>query len=185
MRTKGNTTPIEERLMRRVVKTDSCWLWNGTTTTNGYGLIEPGEGSHEKRTHRVAWEIVAGPVPEGLFVLHTCDVRNCVRNDDEGTYELDGVPHERRGHLWLGTAADNVRDMFVKGRQSPLLGKHHTPRQHGEEQRDAKLTDEAVREIRQRYIPKVVTLRMLAEEYGVDISIIWEVVHRKAWLHVA
>jgi hypothetical protein len=50
--------------------------------------------------HRMSWEMHFGPIPEGMLVLHHCDVRRCVRPD----------------HLFLGTARDNTRDMIAKGR---------------------------------------------------------------------
>jgi hypothetical protein len=77
------------------------------------------------KTHRAAWELRVGPIPPGLFVLHACDNPPCVRVGP--------------GHLFLGTALDNTRDMERKGR-----ARH--PR--GEQQGSAKLTWEQVDEIR-------------------------------------
>ena len=50
--------------------------------------------------HRASWIMEFGPIPDGLLVLHKCDVRNCVRP----------------GHLFLGTYKDNMDDMYAKGR---------------------------------------------------------------------
>lgn len=49
----------------------------------------------------MSYEVNVGPIPAGLYVLHRCDNRLCVRPD----------------HLFLGTQGDNIRDMFDKGRQ--------------------------------------------------------------------
>lgn len=92
---------LAERLWRRVLKTETCWLWQGATSRSGHGTI--GEGmqfGHVLTTHRVSWELHNGPIPEGMQVLHKCDVPNCVNP----------------AHLWLGTAADNQRDKIAKGR---------------------------------------------------------------------
>lgn len=73
-----------------------CWLWPNTTPL-GYARI----GKVPKFAHRIAWERAnARVVPDGLFVLHRCDVPNCVNPD----------------HLFIGTQADNMRDMAAKGR---------------------------------------------------------------------
>lgn len=73
-----------------------CWLWTGSLLNYGYGAFSPGG-----RAHRFAYSAFKGPIPEGVFVLHRCDVPSCVNPD----------------HLFLGTRADNVADMMQKGRQ--------------------------------------------------------------------
>lgn len=113
--------PPTRRLWRHVDKTEYCWLWTGTTDAHGYGYMSgPATGSSPVAVYRVAWEEATGePVPDGIDVLHVCDNPLCVRNDDVGTYELRGVLLPRRGHLFLGTQTDNVRDMHDKGRARP------------------------------------------------------------------
>jgi hypothetical protein len=81
---------------------DECWLWTGTVAS-GYGRIRIGARQREQ-AHRVSWMLVNGPIPQGLFVLHSCDVRRCVNP----------------GHLFLGTQLDNMRDAQEKGRMFKL-----------------------------------------------------------------
>lgn len=71
-----------------------CWLWTGSLDPGGYGRYR------SQRAHRAAWTLTNGPIPDGLWVLHHCDVRRCINPD----------------HLYLGTRADNVRDAVVRDR---------------------------------------------------------------------
>ena len=94
---------FEQRFRARVNKTDTCWLWTASTNVDGYGHIK-----HEKRNyqaHRLSYEFLNGPIPDGLCVCHHCDVPRSVRPD----------------HLFLGTKATNNLDMAMKERAtSPL-----------------------------------------------------------------
>jgi hypothetical protein len=111
--------PFETYLAQCTVDANGCWLWSGTRTPSGYGqLLVGGERGKTQRAHRVAFETAYGPIPDGLLVLHTCDNRACVRNDDVGWYEVNGILLPRRGHLFLGTQQDNMNDKVAKGRQA-------------------------------------------------------------------
>lgn len=70
--------PVEERLWARVDRTDpnACWVWHGATT-HGYGSIQNGPG-RTKAAHRIAYEALVGPIPEGLTLDHLCRNRACV-----------------------------------------------------------------------------------------------------------
>lgn len=97
--------PLDEFMKSGLVEIDSstgCFIWNKTKFANGYGRYK-----YDKRAHRTAWEIVNGPIPKGLLVLHHCDVRACVNPE----------------HLFIGTQLDNMRDMISKGRKVVLKGK--------------------------------------------------------------
>ncbi|WP_198527626.1 HNH endonuclease signature motif containing protein [Xanthomonas sp. SHU 199] len=82
-----------------------CWLWIGRMSTNGYGRIGIGRNK-QYRAHRISWEHHFGPIPDGMYVCHKCDVRSCINPD----------------HLFIGTAKDNARDREAKGRGVPYRG---------------------------------------------------------------
>jgi hypothetical protein len=62
-----------------VTKTDACWLFVGGLTEDGYGVYMDHQVA--KRAHRHAYEVMVGPIPEGLQLDHLCRVRNCVNPD--------------------------------------------------------------------------------------------------------
>ena len=69
---------LAERLWSRVVEVGACWEWTGPMTENGYGLIGAGgRGGAILRTHRVAYELMVGPIPVGLHIDHLCKNRAC------------------------------------------------------------------------------------------------------------
>jgi len=125
-----------------------CDEWTGKRDKDGYGYFY-----HKGRTwsaHRLAWETRRGPIPKGLHVLHRCDNPPC--------WEVR--------HLFLGTQADNNRDMVAKGRNS------------------AKLTAAEVTKIRKRYAEGGVTQQQLAAEYGVGQQEISRIVRGINWRHL-
>jgi hypothetical protein len=112
--------------MKRVGKTDTCWLWLGNRTCNHTRPCLWIEGKMVY-AYRLAYELMTGPILTGLKVLHKCDNPMCVNP----------------AHLFLGTQEDNMHDMRRKGRSA--RGEGHPQR---------KLTDDQVRYIRRVYIPR-------------------------------
>ncbi len=91
--------PVIEKFWANVWKQEGwCWLWYGGVGVFGYGEIW--NGARNMAAHRFAYQNLVGPIPEGLCVLHKCDVPQCVNPE----------------HLFLGTKKDNTWDMILKGR---------------------------------------------------------------------
>jgi hypothetical protein len=75
--------PFEERYWSKVdlsAGPDECWPWTGYRNPAGYGdfwSIKNGKDV-SLRAHRVSYELLVGPIPEGLVIDHLCRVRHCV-----------------------------------------------------------------------------------------------------------
>lgn len=52
-----------------------CWLWTGAVDGNGYGTVTIERV--QLSTHRVAYELLVGPIPAGLTIDHLCRVLAC------------------------------------------------------------------------------------------------------------
>lgn len=97
--------PLLVRLLAKIdtspgLAGDECWLWRASTSRRfGYGRIrEAGRGSRLLVAHRLVYELVYGPIPEGLEVGHKCDRPLCCRPD----------------HLFLCTHQENMADYAAK-----------------------------------------------------------------------
>lgn len=67
------------RFWAKVTKTETCWLWTAYKSNGGYGRIKI--SGRMVPAHRVAYELLVGPIPAGLEIDHLCRVRNCVNPD--------------------------------------------------------------------------------------------------------
>lgn len=69
----------QRRFWDKVIVTPStCWEWDGCHDDDGYSMfIFPGG----QRAHRYAYELMRGPIPDGLSINHLCRNRGCVNPD--------------------------------------------------------------------------------------------------------
>lgn len=150
---------LEDRFWSKVNKTDDCWLWAGRSiASGGYGAISNKRG-HMLKAHRLSYELANGPIPEGLYVYHKCDNPPCVNPS----------------HLFLGTPADNVKDMEDKGRDRKAFGEM-APK--------SKLTERQVLEIRELFPKLNISYSAMGRRYGVKHSAIKNIINRKHWKHI-
>lgn len=136
----------------RTENEDDCWEWQASVKSKGYGGVSI--GGQILRSHRVAWIITYGAIPDGLLVCHHCDNTKCCN------------PR----HLFLGTQHENMADMAIKKRSL-----------YGERNKMAKLTTEQVELIRQLYQPYSFSYRKLAEMFGVGRTQIERIIKYQKW----
>lgn len=129
-----------------------CWNWAGGLTDSGYGRIT--KGGRTSLAHRISYEHFNGAIPKGLYVCHKCNNRRCVNPD----------------HLYLGTHADNTRDMLAAGNQS-----------RGEKNGQSILTQEHVVKIKDMIKSGVIPYRKIGLEFGVSRSAIKDIASGRTW----
>lgn len=86
-----------------------CWVWSGPTS-DGYGAVQLGR--RREYVHRVVYETLRGPVPDGLELDHLCRQRACYRPD-----HLEPVTH--RENVLRGDSA-----MARRARQTECIRGH-------------------------------------------------------------
>ena len=176
--------PTADRFWEKVDRSGDCWIWTASLLA-GYGQAFAQE-FHAKRAmpaHRVAWFLATGHVPtRGETVLHTCDNRPCVRNDEEGWYPVGTMLLPRRGHLALGRPIHNSRDMAAKGRASTfVVPAEKVPR--GERNGQARLAPADVVAIR-ALSENGASHAVLSRQFGISRSHVSALVRRTFWKHL-
>lgn len=75
-RLKARTVPLLRKLALRTKVTPTCWLWTGHVNNAGYGTFSV--RGRSTLVHRLAYEEMVGPIPEGFDVDHLCHTRTCL-----------------------------------------------------------------------------------------------------------
>ena len=146
---------LKSRLLAKIDICSEAGCWNWTASKSSGRYGKLEISGATLSAHRASYEVYRGPIPEGLFVCHRCDNPACINPD----------------HLFLGTHADNMADKVKKGR-------HRTPR--GSEVVTSKLTEADVLAIRASRVSN----GCVAEQYGVDRSLISLIRTGKRWAHL-
>lgn len=154
-RIKGAIERVIEKV--EIVTETGCWIYMGGIS-EGYGIVSmPGpKGTPPDRAHRISYLHFKGPIADGLFVCHRCDIRCCCN------------PH----HLFLGTQHENNMDMADKGRSS-----------RGENRPSAKLTDQIVVDMRAAH-SQGKSISQIAREIGVSYATARKAIRALTWSHV-
>jgi len=139
-----------QQFLAEMVGREGCWELPSAAAGEYGQATVDGE---KDWAHRLAYATTHGPVPRGKCVMHTCDNPPCVNP----------------AHLTVGTIADNNADCKAKGRT--VLG---------EKNWNAKLTEEAVWQIR----ADTRLQKVIAADYGVSVSLICMIKTRRVWSHV-
>ena len=134
---------------------NGCTVWTRGRDRAGYGSFSVGKAV--VFTHRLAWMIANGPIPEGMMICHKCDNPPCCNPD----------------HLFLGTHDDNTDDKVAKGRQI-----------RGSDIGNSLLTEEQVLEIRRIYGCGEMGQVALGKKFGVTQANINDIVLRHTWTHL-
>jgi hypothetical protein len=120
------------RILSKVeVDANGCWLWQAHCNNDGYGVVSVERKL--KKAHRVVYEMLVGPIDEGLTLDHLCRVRHCVNpaHLEPVTHQenilrgdtLQGV-NARKTHCPLGHAYDEANTWLYRGSRYCLACRH-------------------------------------------------------------
>jgi len=144
---------VATRFWSKVAKTDGCWNWTASRNPLGYGTFR--FRGHRVGAQRVAYELMFGSIPNGLWILHRCDNRRCVNPS----------------HLYLGNHAQNMLDRKIRGR---------TPK--WERNGKARLTVRDVQTIRGSFAQGSISKAELGRRFGVSANEIMLILRGDRWI---
>lgn len=135
-----------------------CWVWTASRSTSGYGQF--GWEGKVAGAHRLAYQILVGPIAEGLQCDHRCWCRYCVNPN----------------HIRLATSQENTANMSENGRVVRA--------RPGEANGNSKLTSIQIFEILRLYGEGGYTQREIGAMFLVSDVTISLIVRRENWSHL-
>lgn len=74
-----NVTDLPARIAAKIaVDVDGCWIWTGARNPEPRPYGQVGWEGRVLKAHRVVYELLVGPIPEGLHLDHLCRRPPCV-----------------------------------------------------------------------------------------------------------
>ena len=140
------------------VNENGCWICRRKPNGHGYCYLYDADKTPH-RLNRLVYAKKVRPIPKGLIVRHTCDVRNCINPD----------------HLVSGTYKENAQDMVRHGRQSKRYGELNTK---------ARATEAMVLAIRAVPFADFKTYKDLAKRFGISRDMAYQIYNRITWRHL-
>ncbi len=117
------------RFWAKVDQSGDCWEWTAFRNQYGYGTYRL--DGRQCMAHRVAYEMLVGPIPKGLEIDHLCRNRGCVNPAHMET--VTGKVNTLRG---VGITAVNAK-------------KTHCPKGHEFTKENTRITPDRKRVCRQ------------------------------------
>ena len=93
---------VESYFLKRIKKTETCWIWIGCVKKNGYGMANIYDHPPDN-AHRISYKLFKGDIPKGMQIDHLCRFKACVNPD----------------HLEMVTQKENHRRNIGKIRKNP------------------------------------------------------------------